>query len=55
MNKEMIIIYGSCYGTTGKYAEELSKRLDCEAISYEKVGDINAYKTKSIHSNGGLG
>ena len=37
MNKEIIIIYGSCYGTTKKYAEELSGRLDCEAVSYENV------------------
>jgi flavodoxin len=44
MNKEMIIIYGSCYGTTEKYAKELSKRLGCEAVSYEDVRDINAYK-----------
>ena len=45
MNKEMIIIYGSCYGTTKKYAEELSRRLGCEALSYEAVSDINSYKT----------
>lgn len=44
MNKEMIIIYGSCYGTTEKYAKELSGRLGCEAVSYEDVRDINAYK-----------
>ena len=30
MNKDMIIIYGSCYGTTKKYAEELSGRFGCE-------------------------
>ncbi len=45
MNKEVIIIYGSCYGTTKKYAEELSGRLDCEAVSYENVNDINSNKT----------
>ena len=45
MNKEIIIIYGSCYGTTKKYAEELSGRLDCEAVSYENINDINSYKT----------
>lgn len=45
MNKEIIIIYGSCYGTTKKYAEELSGRLDCEAVSYENVNYINSYKT----------
>ena len=45
MNNNIIIIYGSCYGTTKKYAEELSGRLDCEAVSYENVSDINSYKT----------
>ena len=45
MNKDMIIIYGSCYGTTKKYAEELSGRFGCEAVSYENVNDINAYQT----------
>ena len=45
MNNNIIIIYGSCYGTTKKYAEELSGRLDCEALSYEAVSDINSYTT----------
>ncbi len=45
MNKDTIIIYGSCYGTTKTYAEELSRRLDCEAVSYEDAGDINIYQT----------
>lgn len=45
MNNGTVIIYGSVYGTTKKYADELSRRLGCEAISYEKVGDINAYQT----------
>ena len=52
MNKEIIIIYGSCYGTTKKYAEELSRRLGCEAVSYENVSDINSYH--SIIYMGGL-
>ena len=45
MNKDTIIIYGSCYGTTKTYAEELSRRLDCEAVPYEDAGDINIYQT----------
>ncbi|SEP56241.1 Flavodoxin domain-containing protein [Lachnospiraceae bacterium NE2001] len=52
MNKERIIIYGSCYGTTKKYAEELSRRLYCKAVSYENVSDINSYH--SIIYMGGL-
>lgn len=38
-----IIIYGSKYGTTKKYAEELSKRIGIKIIPFEKVKDINAY------------
>lgn len=45
MNNGMIIIYGSCYGTTKRYAEELSGRLGCKAVSYEDAGDINGYQT----------
>lgn len=40
-----IIIYGSHYGTTEKYAKELSKRTNIKAISYEKIKDINDYDT----------
>ena len=38
-----IIIYGSYYGTTKQYAEELSKRTNIQAISYENVNEINNY------------
>ena len=38
-----IIIYGSKYGTTKKYAEELSRRTNIQAISFENVNDINSY------------
>ena len=40
-----IIIYGSQYGTTRKYAEELTKRTNIENKSYEEVTDINRYNT----------
>ena len=40
-----IIIYGSCYGSTKQYAEELSKRTNIEAISFKNVKEINAYNT----------
>jgi len=42
---DRIIIFGSCYGTTKQYAEELSKRTGIEARSYEDATDINGYKT----------
>ena len=43
MNK--IIIYGSQYGTTKKYAEELSKRTGLQAIPFEEINNINEYET----------
>ena len=45
MNNEMIIIYGSCYGTTKKYADRLSEILECKEVSYEDAVDINDYQT----------
>ena len=39
-----IIIYGSHYGTTKQYAEELSKRTNIKAISFKKFNQqINDY------------
>ena len=38
-----IIIYGSYYGTTKQYAEELSRKTNIEAISFKNVKDINNY------------
>ena len=38
-----IIIYGSQYGTTKIYAEELSKKTNIPTISFEKIKDINRY------------
>ena len=38
-----IIIYGSHYGTTKQYAEELSRRTNIEAIPFKNVREINNY------------
>lgn len=38
-----IIIYGSKYGTTKKYAEELSRRTNIQVISFEDIKEINNY------------
>ena len=43
MNK--IIIYGSCYGTTQKYAGELSARTGIRSVSYKDIKDIDPYQT----------
>lgn len=40
-----IIIYGSQYGTTRKYAEELGKLTGVEVKSYDQIKDINTYDT----------
>ena len=54
-----IIIYGSCYGSTKQYAEELSKRTNIEAISFKNVKKINAYNTiiylGGVYAGGVLG
>ena len=38
-----IIIYGSHYGTTKQYAEELSRRTNIKVISFKEVKEINDY------------
>lgn len=39
-----IIVYGSHYGTTKRYAEELSKRTNIKVISFKKINQqINDY------------
>ena len=38
-----IIIYGSHYGTTERYAEELSKKTNIESVSFKEIANINHY------------
>lgn len=40
-----IIIYGSQYGTTRQYAEELAKITGYELKLYEDAENINSYET----------
>lgn len=40
-----IIIYGSQYGTTRRYADELGKRTGVEVKNYEEIEDVNKYDT----------
>ena len=40
-----IILYGSHYGTTKQYAEELSRRTNIEVSSFKTIKDINQYET----------
>ena len=54
-----IIIYGSKYGTAKQYAEELSKRTNIEAKTYQNIKDINKYKViiyiGALYAGGVLG
>ena len=43
MNKQ-IIIYGSQYGSTKRYAEQLSKSTWVEAINYKEVKEVGEYQ-----------
>ena len=40
-----IILYGSHYGTTKQYAEELSRRTNIEVSSFKTIKYINQYET----------
>ena len=40
-----IIIYGSNYGTTQHYAEELSKRTEIRAVGYDLIKDLTSFDT----------
>ena len=46
-----VIIYGSHYGTTRRYAEKLSELTGIEAINYSDVKDLSGYQTV-IHMGG---
>ena len=44
MMKESIIIYGSQYGTTRRYAEHLSEMTGIEAVAFKEAKDIDKYE-----------
>lgn len=39
------IVYGSHYGTTERYAQELSHRVGIPAVDYRKMGEISSQDT----------
>ena len=41
--KKQIIIYGSQYGSTKRYAEQLAEMTGIEAVDYKKVKSIDGY------------
>lgn len=54
-----IIIYGSIYGTTKMYAEELVRETKISAIPFKILDDINNYDTiiylGALYAGGVLG
>lgn len=54
-----IIIYGSKYGTTKCYADELAVRTGIKAVSYDEIKDISSYDTiiylGALYAGGVLG
>ena len=42
--KDTIIIYGSQYGTTKRYAEHLSEMTGIEAVAFKEAKDIDKYE-----------
>ncbi|MGN1269877.1 MAG: flavodoxin domain-containing protein [Clostridia bacterium] len=54
-----IIIYGSQYGTAKQYAEELSKKTNIKAESYENIKSVDEYETiiyiGALYAGGVLG
>lgn len=54
-----IIIYGSKYGTTKMYAEELARRINVKAVPFDRVKDIDDYDTiiylGALYAGGVLG
>ena len=46
-----ILIYAGCYGTTRRYAEELSRRTGWQAVSFKAMPDLTPYDTV-VHLGG---
>jgi polyferredoxin len=46
-----IIVYGTCYGTTKRYADELARRTGIKAVSYDQVQSLAEYDV-IIHLGG---
>jgi len=42
---DKIIVYGSQYGTTKRYADEISKRTAIKDVDYHEVRCLSAYET----------
>ncbi len=56
---QQIILYGTNYGSSKQYAEELAARTGAPCVSYENAGDLSAYDRivyiGSLYAGGVLG
>ena len=54
-----IILYGTCYGSSKQYADELSRRTGLPCESYENAGDLSGHEKiiyiGSLYAGGVLG
>ena len=54
-----IILYGTCYGSSKQYADELSRRTGLPCESYENADDLSGYEKiiyiGSLYAGGVLG
>lgn len=48
---QTIILYGSQYGTTKRYADRLAEQTGLPAVSYESAGDLSRY-TQVVYLGG---
>ncbi len=42
---EKVIVYGSQYGSTKRYADELSNKTGMKALSYTEINNLSSYDT----------
>lgn len=52
--KKVVVIYGSKYGTTEKYAKWISEELNCDLFSYKSIKKDNLLNYDTIIYGGGL-
>lgn len=54
MNEKAIVIYGSKYGSTKKYAEWISEKLNCNCLDFKNISSVDISKYDSVIYGGGL-
>lgn len=52
--KKVVVIYGSKYGTTEKYAKWISEELNCDLFSYKSIKKDNLLNYDTIIYGGGV-